>query len=448
MTPHEQTRELSARIWNAFPVTEPRFAKLLGLLDIEAAGDIPTAAVTLGLNSRLRVNPEFVARHCQQDEALVMLVLHELWHVALGHTRLCSRATLAENWAFDAIINAQLCRLFPGPAHTRLFRELYRPDHPLDALLRPPEGWRTPGETWLPGRTGELHRQLYSEASASTVELLRLLADECWIDLSGCEGDVELRRKLLGDHAAAGTEATDPELLKELRDILAEWPMVDKRSGRDLGGQLLPDSVKRQVVRQEAIRSLRLALVRLAGVETGEAGTRQPGMAPVESIQPYGRDRRACLRELWGDSVPIHRTDLLGHRPQRRERVQVYLDVSGSMEAVIAPLYAALASLSAWIAPQVQLFSSEVAGISLNELRRGKLLSTQGTEILCVTGHILEHQVTQALIVTDGWVGNIPGEHLATLKRRQVRIDAAITHNGSDGFMKPLGGQCLRLPNL
>ena len=30
-TTRQPSRELSARIWNAFPVTEPRFAKLLGL---------------------------------------------------------------------------------------------------------------------------------------------------------------------------------------------------------------------------------------------------------------------------------------------------------------------------------------------------------------------------------------------------------------------------------
>ena len=134
------SRELTERIWNAFPVSQPAFAKLLGLLDIEVSDRVPTAAVSLGLNSRLLINPDFAARHCRSDEALVMLVLHELWHVVLGHTRLYERLTLAQNWAFDAVINAQICRLFRGAAHTRLFRELYAHDKLPWALLRPPEG--------------------------------------------------------------------------------------------------------------------------------------------------------------------------------------------------------------------------------------------------------------------------------------------------------------------
>ena len=111
MTP--TCRELAARIHNAFPVVQASFFRLLRLLDIEASDEVPTAAVTLGARSRLLINPAFVQERCQTDDELVMLVLHELHHVALGHTRLFPRLTPAQNWAFDCVINAQLCRLFP-----------------------------------------------------------------------------------------------------------------------------------------------------------------------------------------------------------------------------------------------------------------------------------------------------------------------------------------------
>ena len=48
-------------------------------------------------------------------------VLHELYHVLLGHTRMYERPTLAANWAFDCIINAQLCRLYPDVEYTSFF---------------------------------------------------------------------------------------------------------------------------------------------------------------------------------------------------------------------------------------------------------------------------------------------------------------------------------------
>ena len=100
----------------SFPVAQPAFARLLNLLDIEATDAVPTAAVTLGGRSRLLLNPRFVAEKCLADHDLVMLVLHELHHVALGHTRLFARLTPAQNWAFDCVINAQLCRLYPRAA--------------------------------------------------------------------------------------------------------------------------------------------------------------------------------------------------------------------------------------------------------------------------------------------------------------------------------------------
>jgi hypothetical protein len=437
-------RLIAERIWSAFPVTEPSFAKLLGLLDIEVTEAVPTAAVTLGLNSRLLINPDFAERHCRSDAALVMLVLHELWHVVLGHTRLYDRLTPAQNWAFDAIINAQLCRLYPDAAHTRLFRELYAPDQMPYALLRPPEGWNTESEVWLPGRAGEVHRQLYSDASVSTEELFRLLPTFGSGEGEGLGGLLE---RLLGSHTDDTQIGVAPEVMREIRGIIAEWPMVEQRSGRDLGGTLDEQKITLGQRREDAVRILRQALMRLAGLADG-AGQLHPDIGPVESILPYGRDRKSWLREAWGDAVPMHRTDLPGRTLTRRGQVQVYLDVSGSMDGVIRPLYAALASLTPWLAPQVQLFSTRVEGIPIAGLRQGKVLTTGGTHIDCVTGHILEQKVERALIVTDGWVGRVSGEHIQVLKQRRVRIEAAVTDDGDPDFMKTLRGRACRLPKL
>src|SRR6187402_3445831 len=115
-----ESAALAARIYSSFPVAQPAFARLLNLPDIEATDAVPTAAVTLGGRSRLLINPQFVADMCPADHDVVMLVLHELHHVVLGHTRLFTRLTPAQNWAFDCVINAQLCRLFAEPHHTAL----------------------------------------------------------------------------------------------------------------------------------------------------------------------------------------------------------------------------------------------------------------------------------------------------------------------------------------
>ncbi len=105
MNATNESRELSDRIYESFPVTQPAFAKLLGLMDIVASRDVATACVSLGGRSRLMINPDFVARTCYTAFDLSMLVLHELYHVVLGHTRLYSHVTPGQNWAFDAVIN-------------------------------------------------------------------------------------------------------------------------------------------------------------------------------------------------------------------------------------------------------------------------------------------------------------------------------------------------------
>jgi predicted metal-dependent peptidase len=146
--------------------------------------------------------------------------------------------------------------------------------------------------------------------------------------------------------------------------------------------------------------------------------------------------------------VPVHRAELAGRTVARRGRVRVYLDVSGSMDGVIRPLYAALASLAPWIEPEVQLFSTRVAGVPMARLRRGELVTTDGTDISVVTEHLVRERADRALIVTDGWVGRVPTEHAAALKHRRARIEAAVTHGGDPAFIEPLGGGFSRLPDL
>ena len=223
--------------------------------------------------------------------------------------------------------------------------------------------------------------------------------------------------------------------------------MVEKRSGRDLGGEAEQQRITLGERRENTVRILRRALMRLAGLSDG-SGRLRPDTGLTESLLPYGRDRKAWLREHWGDSVPLHRAALPAHTLTRRGRVQVYLDVSGSMDGVIRPLYAALASLAPWIAPEVQLFSTTVTGVPIARLRRGDLVTTWGTDIRCVTEHMLRNKVERALVVTDGWVGNIPGEHVDALRKRGIRVEAAVTAGGDPGFTQALGSRVCRLPDL
>src|SRR5262245_30539096 len=99
---------LSDRVARSIPGATFELEALVRLVGIEETSEVATAAVTCGARARLLLNPDFVATHCRRDEHLFLLVMHELWHVLLGHTTLYPRPTTAHNIAFDAIINAGL----------------------------------------------------------------------------------------------------------------------------------------------------------------------------------------------------------------------------------------------------------------------------------------------------------------------------------------------------
>src|SRR5215831_9397043 len=117
--------DLERRVLNAVPAAAFEMNTLLSLLHIEETDAVPTASISCERRPVLRINPTFIRERCRTDEHLFLLVMHELHHVLLGHTRLFPRASRAHNIAFDAVINAMLVARFPADAHRSFFLDLY-----------------------------------------------------------------------------------------------------------------------------------------------------------------------------------------------------------------------------------------------------------------------------------------------------------------------------------
>lgn len=445
------SERLRERVFDAFPVTQPAFRRLLALLDVEASDAVPTAAVTLGARSRLLINPAFVATRCETDHDLVMLVLHELFHVALGHTRLFPRLTAAQNWAFDCVINAQLCLTYPQPHWTALFRRCYAPDSFPEALLRPPAGWGTDQVQWLPGPAGEVHRALYDDRSASYTDLYALLTSVLGT-AGGAAGTGEAEdlgpERLLGDHGDKAQDGVPVDVLRELRGIVAEWPMERRVSGRDQGGALEQSAIAAAAVRAAVVRTIRQALLSVADLGQGLRGLPARESAPVSGLLPYSPkvQRADFVRQALGVPTLLHPAEVIADRPVRRERVHLYLDVSGSMDGCLPLLYAALRPLAGLVHPAVHLFSTRVHDVELRELARGVRVTTGGTDVAPVTAHLLGQRIRRAVLLTDGWVGAVPAERARALARRGARCAVVLTANGDARFADALAARVWRLP--
>ena len=120
--------KIITRILDVLPPSSFELTTFLSLFRVRFSEKTKTACVTCGESPELLLNKDFIEAHCQTNEHLFMLVMHELYHVILGHTTLFPRATEVRNLVFDAVINAILCSLFPRPEFTSFFTTYYPSD--------------------------------------------------------------------------------------------------------------------------------------------------------------------------------------------------------------------------------------------------------------------------------------------------------------------------------
>ena len=439
---------LAERIARSIPSAGFELEALVRLIGIEETDRIPTAMVTTRGRSRMLVNPAFVDEFCQRDEHLYLLVMHELWHVLLGHTTLYRRSSVVANIAFDALINAGLSRQHPEPAYRGFFEATNSGDRFPHLLLRPPVGWPDNpvyprvGPAWVP----DILERLYPRGNRSTFEptndeLIELLEE----NIDEFPASLLASVTLLGDHGPGdghphdgfGSDPlSDPLLGAVLRDMSASWPappssLQGARGRRGPGGPGTNVWVARRKMGRDPRRVFAAALSR--ALEPNRAGvveTRRSlervtvGPGPL----PNATDRTlVARRRLIGPGVLANQTVSVPRaRPEVPQRALVYLDVSGSMEEHLPGLVDLLVTPARQGRITVRQFSTEIAPISAAELAAGELTTTGGTSIDCVLDDALARPERRILIVTDGMVGRPRPEQLDVMAARGVRVIALV----------------------
>lgn len=460
------SRELIARLLACIPAATFEMETLCRLAGIRVSRDIPTAAVECVQRPRLLINPDFVAKYCATDEHLFLLVMHELWHIILAHTRLYPRATMAHNIAFDAIINAGLARQFMRPEFRGFFEAINRADQFPGCLLRPPEGWPTNPiyrDDLGPRGTRAILERLYPPGAFSRwsmplyQEILDLLSE--WIKDKLEKGEAVLMPTLLGDHSAEGdSQATEDGFMKEvLKRVVKDWPappfaQPGKRGeGFDLNEWKMKIGTSSEEARRAFARVLRLCLGLRTGKEKRTARSWRPGVGGLY-VLPNPRDRTASAREALGVKGLLWSSPTLirARVPETPARAHVYLDVSGSMSQTLPMLIGLLIPYVARGQAQVYQFSNKVEPLTLDQLRAGKLRSTQGTDINAVLTHIAgQRQVRRVLLVTDGYVGTPAADNRRMIEERGIRLYAVIpAENSTPRDLTGLARAIVTLPPL
>lgn len=401
--------KIITRILDVLPPGSFELTTFLSLFRVRFSEKTKNACVTCGESSELLINKEFIEAHCRTNEHLFMLVMHELYHVILGHTTLFPRATEVRNIVFDAVINAILCSLFPNPEFTSFFTDYYPSDEMPFALLRP-KGAETPiaAESALDLLYGGSDTGTYHDVYEALLK-------------SGCVKEIKLAVKSDGEPLLLGShDGENEEISQEMKDlihkIISKWPSPDRPlQGQDLGAQERERGFGAEADPTTRLRSGIRRLMRRAAIPGKKEVCRRSireMVCETATFLPDWHDRSHEAREMaFGDAL-VYNTAVRLQRPSSRDNRQafVYFDVSGSVSEQVPSVAQALLPYCRGGLCTVHVFSTVVHPASARDLAARKFSSTGGTDIDCVLRHILElpprKRPRAAVVVTDGFTGS------------------------------------------
>ena len=423
MTDEEKIIE---RILDVIPPGSFELTTFLSLFRVRFSEKTKTACVTCGESPELLINKEFIEAHCRTNEHLFMLVMHELYHVILGHTTLFPRATEVRNIVFDAVINAILCSLFPKPEFTSFFTDYY-PSYEMPFALLRPKGAETPiaAEAALKllydgSDTGTYHDVYEALLKSGCVKEMIIL-------LGGGRGATALPGEgragipcpphpiLLGSHGEENEDISQ-DMKDLIHKIISKWPSPDRPlQGQDLGAQERERGFGADADPTFRLRRGIRSLMRRAAMP-GKKEVRRRSIREMvcetATFLPDWHDRSHEAREMaFGDAL-VYYTAVRLQRPSSRDNRQafVYFDVSGSVAEQVPSVAQTLLPYCRGGLCTVHVFSTVVHPASARDLAARKFSSTGGTDIDCVLRHILElsprKRPRAAVIITDGFTGS------------------------------------------
>ena len=440
---------------------------VLKILSVEFTQRVPTLAVTLEKRPRLLVNLGFVREHCargdQIDEQFVKaLICHEFLHVLLRHTERFKKLTPAWHIALDAVINAIIHREL-GRGYSDFMSRYYDKAKGIERFLRAPRTGEAPGGP----RYKRLPDYRFTEAWASLYEG-SLVAD----DIEEIARDLADPEVLGNPSALAGTGGGQKEEGQEPSLLGGHDPeyLVKPGEGEEAGGEEAPaaGALGDVPLPDELVRALHRSLQSMNGSGIWRSpNSRGVGAAAYKNLvravdgdtrrwkfetrklllrylepDPRGprdkieekdyslpvlstSDRRAALRAGWSPFLP----NALWSTAVKSQSgtAQVYLDVSGSMNAEMPLIVGLMHGLRRYIRCPFWAFSDVVAVAKIVD---GQLEAdtTGGTSMACVLEHVIETRPSSAVVVTDGYIERLDPKLVEAASA--IRLHALITRDG------------------
>ena len=412
----------------------------LKVAEVVFTDTVPTLAVTREASPRLLVNLGFLKAHCRGDAQVKAVIFHEFLHILLRHTEGHGPLTPAEHLAMDAVINAIIHRQL-GPTASAMMSRYYAEAEGLMRLLRPPAD----GE-----RIHEHAGRAFFGAPWEALYEGRLMVD----DIRELAEGMTRRptQVVLAPGQLLGNHEDDPRL--PLPEALQEALGQSLRAMNGGGIWRSPRGYEALLPAYEALMAgvpeaqrqwQRTALKVLREYLLPDRLSRARQPHPRESLLPVlsPSDRRAFLQALWSPVLPASRWELSQERP--RGTAQIYLDVSGSMNAEMPLLIGLLNRLRSHIRMPFWAFSTVVAPARIS---KGVLKAdtTGGTSLACVLEHIKATRPEAAVIITDGYIESVPKALVRATGG--TRLHTLLTRDGSGTELSRAGLSYTQLPKV
>lgn len=425
---------------------------MLKILEVIFTTRIPTLAVTCEDRPQLLVNLDFICKHCKTDNHVKAVICHEFLHVLLRHTEQTTKLTTARHIALDGVINAIIHRQY-GPEYSEMMANYYKKVEGLQKLLRPmnrkEQAWfdnhSYPANQlpqWVMAWSGLYAGKLVAddiEGLAESISKKSSAGDKQNADLGPFtlkEGLPNSIDNLIGNHSEFG-EPLPGELTDILDQILKE--MNGKgiwRSPKQRGVGANPYEALFNAQDDPMAKWQQKTLAVLRQHLQPDRQSKSVRMVSREYRIPVlsSSDRRAFLRTLWDPFLPEATWD--SQIPKRDGSAQVYLDVSGSMNAEMPQIIALLGRLSRYIRKPFWAFSDIVAPAIIE---RGQLKTdtTGGTSMQCVLEHVAKTRPQSAIVVTDGYIEKLDKRLVTNVAATKLHV--LLTRDGSPGEIRRIG---------
>ena len=387
--------------------------------NIIETNEVETASMEYFMNNyRIKINPDFIKKYFLSKYEVEFVMCHEILHKLNGDFfRSLGKddgemGKMLANVVMDININSALMSYFHG-SFRFMFENLYDRKSIISYMLYPLKYKYVDRNNSLECITNELKRNFHFK-------------DEDARELAETYCNLWRREGYLADGYAVLSKHFKKQKMQEDVIFLGDHEFVYKIGYKSCMTGILPkgwnDKDAKYQVNAKAIERQNIIInaLRRAVCTGNNASAKSFGLNKESSAIP-ALSRKDFLWMSLG-TMPLIYSSQIASRINDNVELNIFIDVSGSFDNIIEFVYGVVVGLKEYNLQGVYLFSTIVKKITINELRKGNVVTTGGTYATAVLEHALTHKMKKIILITDAEFETISESIINKVKQSGMEI--------------------------